>query len=59
MTAWQELAAGSGGYIAGGFCESDGDKLFNTAVVVGPDGVDLHYRKLHLFDTREAGLRSR
>ena len=50
VTEWQELAAGSGGHIAGGFCESDRDELFNTAVVVGPGGVELHYRKLHLFD---------
>lgn len=47
--AWRELAAEAGGWIAGGFCERDGDLLYNTAVVVGPDGVELHYRKLHLF----------
>ena len=33
----------------GGFCERDGDALFNSAVAVGPDGVVAHYRKLHLF----------
>jgi predicted amidohydrolase len=46
---WQALAAEGVGYIAGGFCEVDGDALYNTAVVVGPGGVLLHYRKLHLF----------
>lgn len=50
VTAWSELAAKHGGYIVGGFCESDGDRLFNTTVLVGADGVELHYRKLHLFD---------
>lgn len=32
-----------------GFNELDGDRLFNTAVMVGPDGVVGKYRKLHLF----------
>ena len=47
---WGELAAQGGGYIVGGLCERDQDRLFNTAVVVGPDGKLLgHYRKTHLF----------
>jgi N-carbamoylputrescine amidase len=49
VRAWTELAAEAGGWIAGGFCEREGDLLFNTAVIVGPEGVALHYRKLHLF----------
>lgn len=55
IRAWQELAAHAGGFIAGGFCERDGDRLYNTAVLVGPGGVLLHYRKLHLF-SREKEL---
>jgi N-carbamoylputrescine amidase len=47
--AWTALASDAHGWIAGGFCERDGDRLYNTAVVVGPDGVVLHYRKLHPF----------
>jgi predicted amidohydrolase len=47
--AWQELAARADGYIAGGFCEREGDRLYNTAVLIAPDGIALHYRKLHLF----------
>lgn len=47
--AWSELAARHGGWIAGGFAERDGERLFNTGVLVGPEGVALHYRKLHLF----------
>jgi predicted amidohydrolase len=49
VAAWTGAAAAAGGYVAGGFCERDGDRIFNTAVLVGPDGPLLHYRKLHLF----------
>jgi N-carbamoylputrescine amidase len=35
--------------VAGGLCERADGEIFNTAVVVGADGVLLHYRKLHLF----------
>jgi len=49
VRAWTELARSAGGLLAGGFCERDGDALFNTAVLVGGDGVLLHYRKLHRF----------
>jgi N-carbamoylputrescine amidase len=47
--AWAELAARSGSLVAAGICERDGDALYNAAVLVGADGVLLHYRKLHLF----------
>lgn len=49
VQAWTALAAERGGWVAGGFCERVGDSLFNTAVLVGGDGVALHYRKLHPF----------
>jgi predicted amidohydrolase len=49
VTAWRELAARHDGLVAGGFCERDGDRIFNTAVLVDGNGVVLHYRKLHLF----------
>jgi predicted amidohydrolase len=42
---------------AGSFLERDGDDLYNTSVVFGPDGsVQATYRKIHLFgfDTGEA-----
>jgi N-carbamoylputrescine amidase len=48
VSAWVD-AAGNGGLVAGGLCERAGDDIFNTAVLVGADGVLLHYRKLHLF----------
>lgn len=49
VAAWREVAAESGGYVCGGFCEQDQGRLFNTAVLVGREGVVAHYRKLHLF----------
>ena len=49
VEAWTQAASAGGGWIAGGFCERDGDLLYNSAVVVGADGVALHYRKLHPF----------
>jgi predicted amidohydrolase len=46
--------------VAGSFVERDGDELFNTSCLVGPDG-DLvaTYRKVHLFDVGVAGASNR
>lgn len=49
VRAWGQVAREHGGYVVGGLCERDGDRLYNTAVAVGPRGVVLHYRKLHPF----------
>ena len=38
-----------GVYVVSGLNERDGDKLYNSAVLVGPDGYVGKYRKLHLF----------
>lgn len=46
---WARIARSADGYIVGGLCERDGDRLFNAAVVVGPEGMIGHYRKAHLF----------
>jgi predicted amidohydrolase len=46
---WAEIAIAADGYIVGGMCERDGERLFNTALAVGPEGVIGHYRKAHLF----------
>ncbi len=35
-------------YLTLGFLEQDGERLFNAAALVGPDGVIGHYRKIHL-----------
>ena len=50
IAQWTETARRTGTLVAGGFCERDGDRLYNTAVLVSGDGLLLHYRKLHLFD---------
>ncbi|MDZ7373110.1 MAG: acyltransferase [candidate division KSB1 bacterium] len=36
-------------HVVAGICERAGEQVFNSAVVVGPDGVLGVYRKLHLF----------
>lgn len=33
-----------------GICERDGDRLYNSAVLLGPGGLIGHYRKLHLWN---------
>lgn len=46
---WRTEAAASDCYVVGGICERDGEALYNSVAVVGPDGVLARYRKLHLF----------
>jgi len=36
-------------HVVAGFNERDSDRLYNTAVLVGPNGMTGKYRKLHLF----------
>lgn len=50
LEAWLAAANKLNIYIAGGFCERSNGRLYNSAMLVGPSGVLLHYRKLHLFD---------
>ncbi len=38
-----------GGYIVSGFNEKEGFQLYNSAVLVGPEGLIGKYRKVHLF----------
>ena len=42
------LARENGVYICGSFLEQDGVNLFNTCILVGPEGFIGKYRKLHL-----------
>ncbi|MFK8252070.1 nitrilase-related carbon-nitrogen hydrolase [Ancylobacter terrae] len=55
VTAWRDAAARRGIHIVAGFAESAGDRLFNTAVLVTPEGDVATYRKTHLFGN-ECGL---
>jgi predicted amidohydrolase len=60
--AWAaEQAKGHGVHlVAGSFVEADGDDLFNTSCLVGPDGeLVTAYRKVHLFDVGVDGAASR
>ncbi|MGP4109753.1 nitrilase-related carbon-nitrogen hydrolase [Streptomyces sp. 4N509B] len=53
-TAWQRLAAELGVWIAGGIVERAPDgRLFNSAVLIGPDGPALTYRKVHLWNAEK------
>lgn len=58
VRSWSQLAAEHDGYIVGGFCERDGEALYNSAVAVGPEGLILHYRKVHLFDEEKVAFRA-
>lgn len=40
-------------YIATGFAEKDGNHVYNSAILIGPDGVISKYRKLHLFNNEK------
>lgn len=43
-----EACRETGAYAIVGFIEADGDKFYNGALLVGPDGVVGNYRKVHL-----------
>jgi predicted amidohydrolase len=43
-----EVCRETGTHAIAGFIETDGDKFYNAAMVVGPDGVIGSYRKVHL-----------
>lgn len=47
--AWLEIAARRSVTIVAGISEREGERLFNSAVVVGPKGLLGTYRKLHLW----------
>jgi predicted amidohydrolase len=42
-------ACDNNNFIVTGFNEKDGDKLYSTSVLIGPDGYIGQYRKIHLF----------
>ncbi|MFB0517161.1 MAG: nitrilase-related carbon-nitrogen hydrolase [Candidatus Neomarinimicrobiota bacterium] len=44
-----DLASANDAFICAGLVERNGDYLYNTAVLVGPEGLIGSYRKLHLF----------
>lgn len=40
-------------HLVTGFPEKDGEKIFNSALLIGPGGIMQTYRKLHLFNTEK------
>jgi predicted amidohydrolase len=51
ISLWIEAASDYGMVVVGGFAELGGDgALYNSAAVVGPDGLLAVYRKTHLWD---------
>jgi len=45
----KHLAKNYNAIIAGGFLEKEGNRFYNSALIVAPDGRYLIYRKIHLF----------
>lgn len=48
--AWMRICADRGLYVVAGIAERDGQALFNSAVVIGPDGYIGKFRKMHLWN---------
>ncbi|MBN3002398.1 hypothetical protein JW897_01475 [Chromobacterium alkanivorans] len=54
VSAWAALARRLGMAVAAGFCEAGADGgLYNSAVLLGPDGERACYRKAHLWDAEK------
>ncbi|MFF8818705.1 MULTISPECIES: nitrilase-related carbon-nitrogen hydrolase [Leucobacter] len=52
IRAWEQLAKEHNVWVSGGFGEkADGGALYNSAVLVGPNGVESLYRKVHLWNS--------
>lgn len=50
VQAWMAFAATHQVYLVAGLNEIEGRQLFNTAVLLGPDGLIGKYRKAHLWN---------
>ena len=50
VNAWSEIAAKHKLHLVAGICERDGAKLFNSAVLIGPQGYVGTFRKVHLWN---------
>jgi N-carbamoylputrescine amidase len=50
VKAWCEVAAKHRLHLVAGICERDGDKLYNSAVLIGPSGYIGTFRKVHLWN---------
>ena len=50
VVALAELCQQNNIHLVTGFAEKTKDKIFNSALLIGPEGVEHTYRKLHLFN---------
>jgi predicted amidohydrolase len=50
VNAWSEIASRHKLHLVAGICERDGAKLFNSAVLIGPNGHIGTFRKVHLWN---------
>lgn len=50
VRAWESFAREHNVYLVGGLVEQDGVRLYDSAVLVGPDGYVGRYRKAHLWN---------
>ncbi len=48
--AWKRVASETDTWIVGGFAERDGENVYNSALIVSPDGLEGCYRKVHLWN---------
>ncbi|MGM0585787.1 MAG: nitrilase family protein [Pseudomonadota bacterium] len=48
--AWAEAAARHGAWIVAGISERSGDRLYNSSVLIGPEGHVGTFRKVHLWN---------
>lgn len=49
LEAWCAWSRRRDAYLVAGFCERHGERCYNSAAVIGPEGVWGVYRKAHLF----------
>ena len=50
VKAWSEVAGKHKLHLVAGICERDGNKLYNSAVLIGPSGYIGTFRKVHLWN---------
>ncbi len=53
VEALTALCRDNGFHLVTGFAERRGEKLYNSALLIGPGGLEAVYRKLHLFNTEK------
>jgi N-carbamoylputrescine amidase len=50
VVSWEKVARDNNVYIAAGICEREDVTLYNSAVLIGPDGYIGTFRKIHLWN---------